>query len=475
MSRAELISLPRLVVSGLSGGGGKTLVSLGLARAWSRKGLAVKPCKKGPDYIDAAWLTCAAGCNATNLDPFFLSADRLRSLLVHVAEAADVALVEGNRGLYDGRDLEGSCSTATLARILEAPVLLALNCTKMTRTAAAVVAGLASFEPVALAGVILNQVGSSRHGELARRAIETYTDVPVLGEVPRLSKNPLPERHMGLVGVRESEAEEEARRRLDRLADLLEAHADVPRLLELARQAPGLIRPAPFWPENARPNRAPLIGYVRDEALWFYYEENLEALRRAGAELCELSLFDEDPWPELDGLYLGGGYPENLAARLSVSPRLRDVRGLSEQGLPIYAECGGFMILCQSLSVGNRDFPMSGVFPARAVFRARPQGLGYVEAAADRENPFHPEGVLWRGHEFHYSSCEPLASLESALRLGTGVGMAGRAHPDSKAHALSGRDGLMIRNTFAAYTHLFAPAVPHWAPRFVSACLSRRP
>lgn len=479
----DVFSLPRAVVAGLSGGGGKTLVSLGLVRAWTRRGLKVKPYKKGPDYIDAAWLARAAGNTVTNLDPFFLEPDRLRSLLAYASDGYDVAFIEGNRGLYDGRDLEGSCSTAMLARTLETPVVLVLDCTKMTRTAAALVAGAASFEPVHLAGVILNRVGSARHAASVRRAIERHTAVPVLGAVPRLAENPLPERHMGLIGLHDAAIREQADRRLEQLADLVEACVDVEAALGAARCAPDLPRPAPFWalPQTLPGSgERPLIGYVRDEALWFYYEENLQALRRAGAELHELSLFDPHPWPRLDGVYLGGGFPENRAAEISTSPRLAELRLLSERGTPIYAECGGFMILCRSLRLGAEEHPMAGVFPAHAVCLPRPQGLGYVEARADRENPFHPRGVLWRGHEFHYSRCEPSAPIPSVLRLKTGTGMGIPEGPEPQADAAAGaadltaRDGLLIRNTFASYTHLFAPAVAHWAPRFVAACLAFR-
>lgn len=457
-------AFPRLVISGLSGGGGKTLLSLGLARTLERAGIAVKPYKKGPDYIDAAWLGMAAAAPATNLDPFFLADERLRALFQHAFGPAAVAVIEGNRGLYDGRDVEGSCSTARLARALDAPVVLALNCTKMTRTAAAVVAGLAGFEAIRLAGVVLNQIGSARHGSLARRAIEEYTGIPVLGEIPRLRKNPLPERHMGLVSMHAEQLDSGADAVLNKLATLIREHCDVNRLLALARSAPAMREEAPFWTAPAAGSAAPprpRIGYVRDAALWFYYEENLEALRRSGADLVRLELMADDPWPHLDGLYLGGGFPEMLAAGISASPRLADIRALSERGRPIYAECGGFMLLCRSLRVGERDYPMADLFPARAEFRVKPQGLGYVEAEVRGENPFHPVGTRLRGHEFHYSRCVPLGELAPTLSLNPGTGMDG-----------TGMDGLLIRRTFAAYTHIFAPAAPHWAPRFVAACLA---
>ena len=514
---------PRLIVSGLSGGGGKTLVSLGLARALTLRGLRVKPCKKGPDYIDAAWLSLASGRTPTNLDPYFLSDDRLRALFRASFDDADLAIIEGNRGLYDGRDLEGSCSTATLARALDAPVLLTLTVTKMTRTAAAVVAGLANFEPVKLAGVILNRVASSRHADLIRRSIETYTGIPVLGEIPRLAENPIPERHMGLVSMHDESPDAPGRSELlaalDGLAALVENHLDIEAVQRIARSAPELACTDAFWEEAsprslgttplsetltdtercAQPDsvisaasapetggrvsgvsaeRPVTIGYVRDAALWFYYEENFEALRRAGARLVELSVLSPEPWPAvggLDGLYLGGGFPEMVPERLSGSPHLAEIRDYSMRNMPIYAECGGFMILCEALRIDGKDYPMAGLFPARAEFRPQPQGLGYVEATVEAENPFHPVGAVLRGHEFHYSRCVALGDLAPTLRLSPGVGMSGPGHrakglaaegPDT----LRSRDGLLIRNTFAAYTHLFAPAVPHWARRFVAAC-----
>lgn len=604
---------PRLVVSGLSGGGGKTLLSLGLTRALTLRGLRVKPCKKGPDYIDATWLGLASGLTPTNLDPYFLSDARLRALFCHAFRDADLAVIEGNRGLYDGRDLEGSCSTATLARALDAPIILTLSVTKMTRTAAALVAGLAAFEPVRLAGVVLNRVASVRHAELIRRSIETYTGIPVLGEIPRLPDNPIPERHMGLVSMHDESPDAPGRdillKALDDLAALMESHMDVDAALGLARSAPDLRDVEAFWEDtgegnlseerlslprtptlpktftnggakaggrseggravrdgaqdgdgetpgkaascaadgetegpNASDERKPLpeekpslregpgapdersekesegkgteepsappigkrdtacavyaasrppvtIGFVRDAALWFYYEENFEALRRAGADLVELSLFDPEPWPVcafgtegpgLHGLYLGGGFPEMVPERLAASPHLAAIRAYSEAGMPIYAECGGFMVLCRELRIAGEDYPMSGIFPTRAEFCPRPQGLGYVEATVEAENPFHPVGAVLRGHEFHYSRCIPLGDLTPTLRLSPGVGMSGPGHRAQGLAAqgpdhLKSRDGLLVRNTFAAYTHLFAPSVPHWAPRFVMACRSERP
>ena len=453
----ELMEAPRIIITGLRGGAGKTLLALGLTRALHGMGTPVKPYKKGPDYIDAAWLARAALYSCTNLDPFFLSGERLRALVAHTLPVGRCAVIEGNRGLFDGRDVEGSCSTAELARVLDCPVLLSLDCTKMTRTAAAVVAGLAHFEPgVPLAGVVLNHVASERHESIVRRAIETYTDVPVLGALPRLRRNPLPERHMGLTDCTDTLAVDAV---LEQLAALVRTHVDISRVSETTRGAAPLPAAAPFWPvAPVCPVARPRIGYVRDAALWFYYDENLEALRRAGAELVELSLLSDSPWPKLDGLYLGGGFPEELAETLSCSPHLGELRALSERNVPLYAECGGFMVLAQAIVRDGREYPMAGVFPVRAEFHAAPQGLGYVEATVMSDNPFHPTGAVLRGHEFHYSRClsESDDVTPRVLRLHMGKGMGG------------GEDGLLIRNTFAAYMHCYAPSMPHWAERFAA-------
>lgn len=517
---SELI-MPRVVISGLSGGSGKTLLSLGLTRALCesgfgksgvsesrlieprliepspKTGLVVQPFKKGPDYIDAAWLSLAANRACANLDSFFLSESRLRDLFAHAAQGADMAIIEGNRGLFDGRDAQGTCSTAALARALDAPVILTLNCTKMTRTAAALILGVSRFEDFCFAGVVLNQTGSSRHETLVRQCIEDI-GIPVLGALPRLRKNPISERHMGLMGIAEAPDAEES---LTRLAAFVREHVDIHEIHKRAC-VPALTH-GDFWPppeecsvqkpQFAHKTQAARVrvGYVHDKALWFYYPENLQALERAGAELVRLSLFDAEPWPELDGLYLGGGYPELVAPELSASARVQELRRLSEAGMPIYAECGGFMVLCDTIQTTTGIWPMAGAVQAACVFETHPQGLGYVEALVTQANAFHPLGAVFRGHEFHYSRCAG-TNLPCALRLLDVANETDRtadctADNGAKSKTDTGRrkgkrtihgtgmgdgtDGLYIRRTFAAYTHLYAPAVPHWAPNFLCAAV----
>lgn len=454
------------------------MLSLGLARSFRQAGLKVRAFKKGPDYIDAAWLSFAARSPQANLDPFFTPGDRLRELFRDGCRGYDLAVVEGNRGLFDGLDIGGSCSTAEVARVLDAPVLLVVDCTKMTRTAAALVRGCLDFEPgLRIGGVILNRTGNPRHQAMVRSAVEELAGVPVLGVLPRKHQPFIFERHMGLSSLAENADADQA---LDALALFLREHVDLERILALAGAAPNaaglslsfappadrvehsFLPPAPSAPK-AR------IGIALDAAFWFYYRENLDALTRAGATLLPLSLLDAAPWPTIDGLYIGGGLPELYAGALTANSGIRrHVAALSEQGLPIYAECGGFMYLSQGIRYKERDYPMAGVFPCRVEFCPHPQGLGYVEGSVVADNPFLPKGLPFRGHEFHFSRYTPEAGHEQhfLLRLDKGSGM-------SKPDAPPAYDGLLRGNTFAAYTHVYAPAVPCWAENFVSLCAER--
>jgi cobyrinic acid a,c-diamide synthase len=461
-----MTKFPRIVLAGLSGGSGKTFVSIGLCRALARRGLRVVPFKKGPDYIDASWLSLASRATACNLDPFLFARDLIPPLFQERASGAEFSLVEGNRGLFDGKDREGTCSTAELARQLSAPVVLVLDATKMTRTAAAVVAGCRAFEPgLNLAGVILNRTASERHRAILKECVESLAGVPVLGCLPKMTQNPIPERHMGLVSDQEHAGRDAA---LDAIADVVEKWVDVDRLRQTACDAPELAPAGELaWPERVVPGEGPVIGYVRDAALWFYYPENLEALERAGARLVRVSLLSAEPWPELHGLYLGGGFPETQAAALEANTAVRGrVRSLSLSGLPIYAECGGFMYLCEGLIDGDKSYSLSGVFPISTRLCRRPQGLGYVSAAVEAENPFHAAGAIITGHEFHYSHCvEPSRPQDMpplALRMLRGTG------------TFCGRDGLVSNRTFAAYSHIHALGVPDWAPAFVRAAQAFR-
>ncbi len=452
---------PRLVLAGLSGGAGKTIVSLGVCRAALHAGLHVRPFKKGPDYIDAHWLSLAAQASVSNLDPFLFSARRIEDVFQAGMQGYDLAIIEGNRGLFDGKDVEGSCSTAELAKLLKAPVVLVVDCTKTTRTMAAIVKGCVDFDTsLNLQGVILNRIASQRHETIVRSSIERYTELRVFGALPKMQENPIPERHMGLISHEEFSRTDQA---LTRLASFVSEHIDLPALFAVAdTKAPTSFSSRPLYPASSIDSEAVTIGYVRDAALWFYYKENLEALEAAGAKLVPLSLLDDTPWPELHGLYLGGGFPETLAKGLAANTEtLKRVRELSLLGLPMYAECGGFIYLCRELHYEGEVYPMAGVFPVSTTFCRKPQGLGYVQGEIHKANPFYPTGTSLPGHEFHYSRSAPIGEEEilPCLHLQRGKGVE------------AGSDMLLSQNTLGGYTHMHIFSYPWWAKHFVNAAM----
>jgi cobyrinic acid a,c-diamide synthase len=448
---------PRLLLAALRGGAGKTTLTLGILAAWRSQGRRVVPFKKGPDYIDPAWHALAAGCPSHNLDPFLMERDQILALVGRYASQADALLIEGNRGLYDGLDAQGTSSTAELAKLLATPVVLVVDCTMTTRTVAALVLGCQHFDPlVPIRGVILNQVARPRHEAILRSAIEQYCGLPVLGALPRLKCQVFPERHMGLVPPQEHAT---AQRAVSTARDLAQRHLDLTGLWQVAEQAPALSLVLTL-PEVASPALQPVtIGVIRDSAFQFYYPENLEALERQGAILQEINALADPFLPlDLDGLYIGGGFPETHARALAENRTFRDsVKAAAQGGLPIYAECGGLMYLGENIENGGEKFPMVGLFPYGFVMSKRPQGHGYTILEATRDNPYFPPGTILKGHEFHYSLIlpDPGPQERLACRVIRGAGMGGQ------------RDGLVYQNVLATYTHLHALGTPQWAPALV--------
>jgi cobyrinic acid a,c-diamide synthase len=450
---AMRLNSPRLVVAGLSGDGGKTLVALGIARSLRDRGLQVRTAKKGPDYIDAAWLGAASGSGCVNLDTFLMSREGIGSA-VWSLRGGDIAVIEGNRGLYDGSDPEGTHSTAELAKLLKAPVLLVVNVTKATRTVAALVLGCQQLDrSVTIGGVVLNRVGTSRQETLIRRAVEDSTGIPVFGAIPRIGgDDPLPARHLGLVTVTEHPRGERA---IEAAAEAVANNVELDRVVEVARHAPPVELPMlrlDIEPVHAR------IGYLSDSAFSFYYPENLECLRKHGAELVEVAPGSGIPMPDVDGLYIGGGFPEVHAERLASDEELAaGIRQRVGEGMPVYAECGGLMYLARELRIDGGAFPMAGVLDLVIEQTSKPQGHGYEVALVDRDNPFFATGTRLSGHEFHYSRAVAGDDLEHtvlSVERGCGVGDA--------------RDGIVKGSVWASYLHLHALATPRWAEGFLN-------
>lgn len=460
-------TLPRLVVAGTGGDAGKTLVSLALAAALRARGVQVATFKKGPDYIDRAWLEWAAGREARNLDTYLLGQDRVRASFAEASRGAEVAVVEGNRGLHDGMDADGRHSTAELAKLLGAPVVLLVDATKVSRTVAAVTLGMQQLDPACrIGGVVLNRVAGDRHERVLRESITSLTGLPVLGVVRRSPAltSLLPDRHLGLVTPAEHPDLGVLRKRLVTLA---EASLDVEALLRLAGEVDPLAgASSALWPERAVPAGDPdvRIAYLSDRAFTFYYPENLEALRRAGAQLVPVSAVEARELPPVDGLYLGGGFPETQAAALADNGSfLASLRTAVERGLPAYAECGGLLYLARSFQWDGQAYPMAGVLPLEMRVGRKPEGHGYEVVEVTRETALFSAGTRLRGHEFHYSRVERgLEEVETAFRVarGTGVGC--------------GVDGVVLPNGLASYLHLHAFSVPEWAPALVRQAMAAR-
>jgi cobyrinic acid a,c-diamide synthase len=444
---------PRLVIGAAQGRSGKTTVSLAVTRALVRRGLTVQCFKKGPDYIDPSWLHAASDRDCYNLDAFMMPADVITGSFAGRSAGTDLAMIEGAMGLFDGYSDDGKGTVAELARMLHAPIILVINAARMTRSVAAMVSGYQHFEPdTPIAGVILNNVSGTRHQEKLTRAIETHCAIPVLGAIPRDARLAISERHLGLVPSIE---DPKAQSVLEAISAVAEPHLDLDGIMAIARKA------LPLAVETIRADEPHdvrcRIGVVRDRVFSFYYPENLQALQAAGAELVFIDSLSDTRLPDVEGLYIGGGFPELYAAELQANSGLRaDIRARAEDGMAVYAECAGLMYLCRVLSWQGRRYEMAGVIPAEVEISQRPQGHGYVEMEATDENPLLEQGTVVKGHEFHHSRLVPLGSLKFGYSLRRGHGIDGTV------------DGVCYKNLFAAYTHLHALGTPAWAANFVA-------
>jgi cobyrinic acid a,c-diamide synthase len=447
---------PRITIAALKGGSGKTILSLGLISSWLRKGHTVAPFKKGPDFIDAGWLAFAARRPCHNLDPFLMTREQIMdSFLTHSADA-EISVIEGNRGLYDGLDLDGCCSTAELGRMLRSPVVVIVDVTMVTRTAAALVMGCQRFDPeLKIAGVILNKVAGARQESLVRSSIERYCGIPVVGAVPKLRGDSFPERHMGLIPCQERQFAENA---VDWAAKVVEENLDLAALWKLAHDSDPLNDDALITRAFDRPPVSPRIGIVRDSSFWFYYPENLDQIKDLGATLIEVDSIRDRSLPDLDALYIGGGFPETQAGALADNKAFKvALKQRIEEGLPVYAECGGLMYLGDYLLVDGKTYPMAGVLPVSFVLEKKPQGHGYTVLEVLRQNPYYEVGETLRGHEFHYSKAvmEDSERAKAVFKVLRGWGLDGE------------RDGLCRKDLLATYTHLHAGGHRTWAKSLI--------
>jgi cobyrinic acid a,c-diamide synthase len=420
------------------------------------RGLSVQPYKKGPDYIDPMWLSQACGRDCRNLDLYLMERDDVISTFVR--NSSDINLVEGNKGLYDGLALDGSNSNAALANLLDLPVVLVIDARGMTRGIAPLILGYQAFDKnIHIAGVILNNLGGSRHEAKLREVIQHYTDVPVIGALQHDERLMIVERHLGLMPSNESG---EAEKRIREMGSIINSQVDLDQLLALTSREP-LLAPAKAEISAFPAIEKFRIGIARDRAFGFYYADDRDALTAAGAELIPFDTLNDVRLPDVDALYIGGGFPEIFARELEANTSLRaEIRQAILSGMPTYAECGGLMYLSRQLSYQGSTFEMVGVIPGDVVMHDKPVGRGYVHLAENEEHPWsrpHVPAKEIRAHEFHYSSLENLpADTKFAYRVTRGHGIDGD------------RDGIVLHNLLASYTHLRTIGSCYWATRFAA-------
>lgn len=455
------MNLPRIYISAAHKSSGKTTLSLGLCAALSRMGKKVQPFKKGPDYIDPLWLGAASNNACYNLDFNTMTHDEIACMLEQKSRNKDIVLIEGNKGLYDGVALDGSTSNAAMAVVTKTPVVLVIDAQGVTRGVAPLLLGYQSFDSaIHIAGVIFNKVGGVRHENKLREVTEHYTDIPVLGCVQKSDDLILTERHLGLMPYNETD---KALGRINLIADRIQEQVDLEQFLAVAATAPE----CPDYNYERLPypqGEKVRIGVCRDASFGFYYTDDLEALEQSGAELIMINTLTDAELPKLDGLFIGGGFPETQMDKLSTNQSMRQsIHDAIEAGLPVYAECGGLMYLSESVEWHRKTYPMVGVIPAPTKMYEKPQGRGYVKLSETSEMPWPEYGVgnsVISAHEFHYSKLEDLqGKLTQKGRF---------AYCVERGYGIDGQhDGWLYNNLLASYSHMRDTSKYHWAERFV--------
>ncbi len=447
------MDIPRVVIAGTSSKVGKTMISIGLMRLLVNRGYKVQPYKVGPDFIDPGFHHLATGRYSRNLDSFMLSRQAILETFVRNFRGADIAVVEGKTGLYDSSDaISEKGSVAEVSKILKAPVVLVANVERLNRTAAAIMLGYKLFDPdVRLEGAILNRVGSERHAGKVKKAVEKLAGIRVLGVVPR-KKVKMPYRHLGLVTAYEREDMDEL---LDSIAEIVEKHVDIDAILEIAEKAPPLDALVEDGESEAETEKRVKIGVLRDQVFSFYYQDNLDELSKY-AELVFLNSLKDKKLPDVDALYIGGGFPEVFAEELEKNKRLREeIYEFCQSGRPVYAECGGLMYLGESLETSEGEFEMVGFLPLKTKMYEKFQAQGYSVYRASKPCIIARRNQKIVGHEFHYSKPTLTGKADFAFRVERGFGIDGR------------KDGIMKENTLGCYIHVHFLSDRSIARRFI--------
>ncbi|MCF6320488.1 MAG: cobyrinate a,c-diamide synthase [Rhizobiaceae bacterium] len=456
--------IPSILIAAARKSSGKTTISLGLAKAYQDRGLQVQTFKKGPDYIDPLWLQRASGRPCYNLDFNTQTPEEISATFSNNLTGVDLAIVETNKGLYDGVDLYGSDSNAQLAKLLKTPIILVIDTVGITRGIAPLLNGLTSFDPdIKISGVILNKTGGLRHEEKLRAAVEHYTDVRVLGAVGRNADLAVKERHLGLTTPQEKT---NALPLIDRLADSVKQNVDLDAIFEIAKTS-AISAPTHTITKTVKPDIT--IAIPRDRAFGFYYEDDLETFKRAGAELVFFSTLGDEKLPLANGLFIGGGFPENHTNELQANQALRaHIKSAINNGLPTYAECGGLMYLSRSIEWNGDKAQMVGAIQGDCQMHIKPQGRGFTRLQPTGNHPWISEKEVFqieefRAHEFHYASINNLpADTRYAYKVARGHGINGK------------NDGIIINNLLANFCHLRSTKQSAWVEWFVDFVRKRK-
>ena len=452
--------MSQLYISAAHKSSGKTTVTLGLCSALAKKGHQVQAFKKGPDYIDPLWLSQASGRPCYNLDFYTTPVQQIKQLYRNKSQQADISIIEGNKGLYDGMDLYGSDSNAALANHLQLPVVLVINTQGITRGVAPLLNGYLTFDGAPqIAGVILNNIAGQRHESKLVSVVEEYTDIPVVGCVRRNTELVIDERHLGLIPSNEKS---ESQSIIDNIASIIAQQVDLDRFVSLGSQ--------PINFDNvdntsrgeellAEVDTRVKVGVFQDAAFGFYYADDLETLKTCGAELVAIDALHDQALPEVDALFIGGGFPETHMQSLSANQTLmQQVADFIENHGVVYAECGGLMYLSESLTWKDKECRMCGVIPGKTVMHEKPQGRGYIRLTETGTMPWPGSGSEeLAAHEFHYSSLEGMPeNCDYAYKVVRGHGIDGH------------NDGYVYKNLLANYAHMRNVGNNHWAERFIA-------
>ncbi len=462
-----------IYISAAKRNSGKTTVSIALSRLLRNKGLSVQPFKKGPDFIDPMWLNIASGSRTYNLDFYFMSKNKIREHFITHSLNSEISIVEGNHGLHDSFDIYGKSSNAEMAKLLGLPVILLIDVSELNRGVVPLILGFQEFDKgVNIKGIILNKVHSKRHEKNLLKAVKYYTDLKVVGSIPNNLEFSVKQRHLGLLSTL---SPEEVEKLVGGMSSKISEYADLESIIKISKIAnksyPNIktnIKNSRVLGVQRKPNaRHPLkIGLAYDNAFNFYYNENLEALENLGCEIIKFSPMGDQCLPEVDALYIGGGFPEIFSADLQANIGIRkEIKQKIEGGLPVYAECGGLMYLCKSISYENSFNEMVGIIDADVRLTKKPKGHGYTKLTPyfyerSREGLWFNKIKLMKGHEFHHSflemSLDSLNRYKFIFKMKKGYGVDGTS------------DGIAYKNVLAGYTHMYSPSSPSWFKNWVA-------